>query len=93
MHKVTIAYEPVWAIGTGKNATTQQVQEVHLFLRKQIEGLFGPSVSENLRIQYGGSVNPANVKQLMGMPDVDGALVGGASLKSESFSAIVNLEQ
>ncbi len=84
-----VAYEPVWAIGTGKTASDAQAQEVHLFIRKLIAKLFGQSVADAVRILYGGSVKPDNVKGLMGQPDIDGALVGGASLKADSFAAIV----
>lgn len=87
-----IAYEPVWAIGTGKTASDDQAQEVHAFIRALISGLFDQSVSEKVRILYGGSVKPDNVKGLMTRPDVDGALVGGASLKADSFAAIVNFK-
>ena len=88
--KVTIAYEPVWAIGTGKTATPQQAQEVHRFIRKHLEENYGREVSQKVRIQYGGSIKPDNIAELMQQPDVDGGLVGGASLKIESFSEIVN---
>ncbi|MDD5560535.1 MAG: triose-phosphate isomerase [Candidatus Omnitrophica bacterium] len=84
-----IAYEPVWAIGTGKTATPDQAQEVHKFIRDLLKKNYGQDVSDNIRIQYGGSVKPENIMQLMERPDVDGALVGGASLKVDSFSAIV----
>lgn len=89
MSKVTIAYEPVWAIGTGKTATPEQAQEVHVFIRGMLSKMFGGSIAETVRIQYGGSVKPDNVKGLMAQPDIDGGLIGGASLKAESFSAIV----
>lgn len=85
-----IAYEPVWAIGTGKTASDEQAQEVHAFIRSLVLRLFGQSASDAVRILYGGSVKPDNVKGLMGQPDIDGALVGGASLKADSFAAIVN---
>jgi triosephosphate isomerase (TIM) len=84
-----IAYEPVWAIGTGRNATPQQAQEVHLFIRKLIEDKFSFSIADNLTIQYGGSVKPDNAKELLSQPDIDGALVGGACLKAESFIEII----
>ncbi len=87
---VIIAYEPVWAIGTGKTATDAQAQEVHAFIRKLITRLFNQSVADAVRILYGGSVKPDNVKCLMSQPDIDGALVGGASLKAETFAAIAN---
>jgi triosephosphate isomerase len=90
MKKVVIAYEPVWAIGTGKTATPQQANEVHSLIRAKVKSLCNNAeIAEGLRIQYGGSVTPENVSQLMAMPDIDGALVGGASLKPESFAAIV----
>lgn len=89
MKKIVIAYEPVWAIGTGKTATPQQAQEVHIFIRGLLEEIFGDATAQATRIQYGGSVTPDNVKILMAQPDVDGALVGGASLKIDSFSQIV----
>ena len=85
---VVIAYEPVWAIGTGKTASDDQAQEVHVFIRRLISRLFNQSVADAVRILYGGSVKPDNVKGLMAQPDIDGALVGGASLKAESFAAI-----
>ena len=87
---VIIAYEPVWAIGTGKTATDQQAQEVHDFIRKLLVRLSGQQAADAMRILYGGSVKPDNVKGLMAQPDIDGALVGGASLKADSFAAIVN---
>lgn len=86
--KITIAYEPVWAIGTGKTATTAQAQEVHAAIRKILREL-GGAVADAMRIQYGGSVKPDNAKELLSQPDVDGALVGGASLKAPDFLAIV----
>ncbi len=91
MRRVTIAYEPVWAIGTGHNATPEQAGEVHQYLRGLLEGLHGAAVAEATRIQYGGSVKPANVAELMAVDDVDGALVGGASLSPDSFLPIVDL--
>jgi triosephosphate isomerase len=86
---MTIAYEPVWAIGTGKTATTDQAQEVHAFVREQIGKSFGNEVAKGMRILYGGSVKPGNIAELMAMPDIDGALVGGASLNADSFAGIV----
>jgi triosephosphate isomerase len=86
--RVVIAYEPVWAIGTGKTASDDQAQEVHAFIRQLVARLFGQSVADSVRILYGGSVKPDNVKGLMAQTDIDGALVGGASLKAESFAAI-----
>lgn len=86
---IVIAYEPVWAIGTGRNATPGQAEEVHKFIRALLEEKYGKKVSESLRIQYGGSVKPANIESLMKEKDIDGALVGGASLKAEDFVDIV----
>ena len=85
-----IAYEPVWAIGTGKTASDAQAQEAHTFIRGLVAKLFGQSAAADIRILYGGSVKPDNVKALMAQPDIDGALVGGASLKADSFAAIAN---
>jgi len=87
--KLVVAYEPVWAIGTGKTATTEQAQEVHQFLRSLLEKAYGTDYAESIRILYGGSVKPNNIAELMAMPDVDGGLVGGASLDAEIFSKIV----
>ena len=87
--RVTIAYEPVWAIGTGRTATPGQAGEVHGYLRGILAGLYDDSAAERIRIQYGGSVKPENAAELLSLPDVDGALVGGASLKAESFVPIV----
>ena len=86
---VVIAYEPVWAIGTGKNATPEQAQQAHAFIRGRIGQRFGEERASALPIQYGGSVKPDNAASLLGQPDVDGALVGGASLKADQFLAIV----
>jgi triosephosphate isomerase len=88
--KVVIAYEPVWAIGTGKTATPEQANEVHALIREKVKSLYTSDIAGGLRIQYGGSVTPENVSSLMAKPDIDGALVGGASLKPESFAALVN---
>jgi triosephosphate isomerase (TIM) len=90
MKQVVIAYEPVWAIGTGKVATPEQAQAAHAFVRGKIRGLFGENAANHVQIQYGGSVKPENAASLMSLPDVDGALVGGASLKADQFLAIVN---
>ena len=87
--RVTLAYEPVWAIGTGRTATPEQAQEVHAHIRGLLVDLFGREAADGVRIQYGGSVKPDNAAELMAQPDIDGALVGGASLKAESFAAIV----
>ena len=89
LDKLIVAYEPVWAIGTGKTATDDQAQEVHQFIRSLVEKNFGSALSDFIRILYGGSVKPDNIAGLMSMPDIDGALVGGASLDAESFSKIV----
>jgi triosephosphate isomerase len=89
LDNLIIAYEPVWAIGTGKTATDDQAQEVHQFIRSLVEKNFDSTLSDSIRILYGGSVKPNNIEGLMSMPDIDGALVGGASLDAESFSKIV----
>ena len=93
MDRVVIAYEPVWAIGTGKTATPQQAEEVHEFIRQRLSDLFSNGIAEKIRIQYGGSVTPDNVKALMSQKDIDGALVGGASLKPDTFSKIVRFKE
>ena len=87
--EVVIAYEPVLAIGTGKTATSGQAQEVHELIRKMVAGLYGSDAAEGLRIQYGGSVKPSNAAELFAMPDIDGGLIGGASLNAADFAAIV----
>jgi triosephosphate isomerase len=89
MAKVTIAYEPVWAIGTGVVATPDQAQEVHAMIRGLLTEMYDSSVAQAVRIQYGGSVKPSNAAELLGLPDVDGALVGGASLKASDFVGII----
>jgi triosephosphate isomerase (TIM) len=89
MEETIVAYEPVWAIGTGRNATPQQAQDVHAFIRQTIASMFTDTVAKRVRIQYGGSVKPSNARELMSQPDVDGALVGGASLEIRSFSDII----
>lgn len=88
--RIIIAYEPVWAIGTGKTASPEQAQEMHGHLRRVLTELAGKEVSDATRILYGGSVKPENIRDLMKMPDIDGALVGGASLTADSFGSIVN---
>jgi triosephosphate isomerase len=88
--KVVVAYEPVWAIGTGKVATTAQAQEVHAFIRGLLTELFGKAVAEQVRILYGGSMKPANASDLLAQPDVDGGLIGGASLEAKSFAELVH---
>jgi len=89
MSRVVLAYEPLWAIGTGVTATPQQAQEVHGYLRTLLAQLWGETVAETVRIQYGGSVRPENIAALMAEPDIDGALVGGASLEANSFAEIL----
>ena len=88
LEKVVVAYEPVWAIGTGKVATPEQAQEVHALIRRLLAGLSSPEVAARVRIQYGGSVKPDNAADLARQPDIDGALVGGASLKADDFLGI-----
>jgi triosephosphate isomerase len=90
MERIIIAYEPVWAIGTGKTATPEQAQEMHGHIRRTVAETHSNEVAENVRILYGGSVKPDNIVMLMSQPDVDGALVGGASLEADSFGQIVN---
>ncbi len=87
---LTIAYEPVWAIGTGKTATPEQANDVHVFIRNTIKNKYGDGTAQSIRIQYGGSVNAGNAKDLLGQPEIDGALVGGASLDPDSFLSIVS---
>jgi triosephosphate isomerase (TIM) len=89
MEETVIAYEPVWAIGTGRTATPAQAQDAHAFIRQQLEQLFGKEVADEVRIQYGGSVKPGNAAELMSQADIDGALVGGASLDPRGFAEIV----
>ncbi|HXX42730.1 MAG TPA: triose-phosphate isomerase [Chthoniobacterales bacterium] len=89
MTEIVIAYEPVWAIGTGRNATPQQAQEAHAFIRKTVAKMSDETTADKIRIQYGGSVKPENARDLMTQPDIDGALVGGASLEPRSFAQIV----
>jgi triosephosphate isomerase len=86
---VTIAYEPVWAIGTGRTATPQQAQDVHAFIRNLLGQMYDQNLAREMRIQYGGSVNAGNAKELMAQEDVDGLLVGGASLKADEFVRII----
>jgi len=90
---ITIAYEPVWAIGTGQTATIEQIQEAHALVRGSLAQRAGEAVAEQIRILYGGSVKPGNVKEIMELEDVDGALVGGASLEPDSFARIVKFEE
>ena len=90
--RIVIAYEPVWAIGTGKTATPEDADSVHSFIRETISGLYSDAIAESLRIIYGGSVKPDNIDSLMAKENIDGALVGGASLKSDSFLRIIKFE-
>ena len=89
MEETIVAYEPVWAIGTGKTASAQQAQDAHAYIRSLLVKLFDETVARRVRIQYGGSVKPSNTRELMSLPDVDGALVGGASLEDRSFADII----
>ena len=91
--KIILAYEPVWAIGTGKTATAEQANETIAFIRKTVGEMFCCKCAEALRIQYGGSMNAGNCKELMAMPEIDGGLIGGASLKAPDFAAIVNFDK
>ena len=93
LNALVIAYEPVWAIGTGKTATADQAQEVHQFLRSILEKIYGNILAKSIRILYGGSVKPNNISELMSMADIDGALVGGASLDPETFGKIVHFRK
>lgn len=92
MMRVVVAYEPVWAIGTGKTATTEQAQEAHAFVRQLLTKMYEKNIASATRILYGGSVKPENIDALMAQPDIDGALVGGAALKAESFARIVRFQ-
>ncbi len=87
--KITIAYEPVWAIGTGKTATSQQANDAHVFIRKVLASIYDEQTAQAIVIQYGGSMKPDNAKELLAQPDVDGGLIGGAALKADSFKGIV----
>jgi triosephosphate isomerase len=93
LQEILIAYEPVWAIGTGRNATPEQAQEAHAHIRSRLRQWFGGDAAEQCRILYGGSVKPDNIQSLITQPDVDGALVGGASLDARAFSNIVHQAQ
>lgn len=93
VEKLVIAYEPIWAIGTGKTATADQAEETIAFVRKTVAGMFGEETAEKMRIQYGGSVKPSTIKEQMAKPNIDGGLIGGASLKAEDFAAIVNFDK
>jgi triosephosphate isomerase len=87
---IVLAYEPVWAIGTGETASPEQAQEMHEFIRETVRIAYGRTIAENVSILYGGSVKPDNAKEIFSKPDVDGGLIGGAALKAEDFAAIVN---
>ena len=87
--KLVVAYEPVWAIGTGLTATPAQAQEVHALIRRTLAAISDGATAETIRIQYGGSMKPANAKELMDQPDIDGGLIGGAALKADSFADII----
>ncbi len=89
MENVVIAYEPVWAIGTGKTATPDMAEETHAFIRQTVAKLFNEEVAANVRIQYGGSMKPENAAELVAQADIDGGLIGGAALKADSFAALV----
>ncbi len=93
MERIIIAYEPVWAIGTGKTASPEQAQDMHVAVRKTVASMHGRDIADRVRILYGGSVKPDNIASIMAQPDVDGALVGGASLEAESFARIVNFDR
>jgi len=90
LQETVLAYEPVWAIGTGRNATPAEAQEAHQFIRQTVAGLADQNTADRIRIQYGGSVKPGNARDLMSQPDIDGALVGGASLEARSFAEIIS---
>ncbi len=89
-YNTVLAYEPVWAIGTGETATPEQAQEIHAYSRQVLADLLGPEVADYMRILYGGSCKPGNAKELIGLPDVDGGLIGGAALKPADFVGIVD---
>ena len=91
--RIILAYEPVWAIGTGRTATPDIAEQMHIFIRSKVREIFGDRVAEGMRILYGGSVKPDNIAMLMDQPDIDGALVGGASLEADSFARIVNFRE
>ena len=88
--KLVIAYEPVWAIGTGKTATPEQAQQVHAFIRETLAKIFGEATAETIRIQYGGSMKPGNAAELLAQKDIDGGLIGGAALKAADFAGIIS---
>ena len=88
MKKIIVAYEPVWAIGTGKTATAEQAEEIHAHIRKDLAAKFGQAVADDVTILYGGSCKPSNAKELFAQPDIDGGLIGGAALKADDFIQI-----
>ena len=88
--KIILAYEPVWAIGTGKTATPEQAEEIHAFIRSQVAGKYGKEIADTCSILYGGSCTPSNAKELFAKPDVDGGLIGGAALKAADFKGIID---
>ncbi len=90
IQEVVIAYEPVWAIGTGKTASNEQAQEMHAFIREQLAAKYGKAVADNISLLYGGSCNPKNAKGLFAQKDIDGGLIGGASLKADDFTKIIH---
>ena len=90
MEKVVVAYEPVWAIGTGRTATPAMAEETHAFIRSELAAIFGAGCAAKVRIQYGGSMKAANARELVAQPDIDGGLIGGASLKSADFVALIS---
>ena len=89
LSRVIIAYEPIWAIGTGKTATPEQAEDIHIFIRKLVANVYGKNTAETVRIQYGGSIKPANAKEIFEKENIDGGLVGGASLQAKSFYEII----
>jgi triosephosphate isomerase (TIM) len=91
LRKIVVAYEPVWAIGTGETASPEQAQEMHAFIRKELAALFSEDAAATVRILYGGSMKPGNADELLQQPDVDGGLIGGASLKPADFSQLVSI--
>src|SRR5699024_4686757 len=91
IQQIVIAYEPIWAIGTGETATPEQAQEIHKKIREELDSLYDDKAAEEIRILYGGSMKPHNAEELLKQPDIDGGLIGGASLKAESFAKIIQI--